>query len=184
MPRLGALRTRTETKLLHLLAPWSKGGCTNLCNLELLCQHHEMLNFPWSIFFKVDLKKGFDITVIFKLLLVFQHLCLLDCPQAPKDQHPNLCHHLMLLFHYSRAKRSICITRINWRLTKHCKSKHCFLQLSYGEQSSHGMELYTGQHAPASEKQGWRQRVLNLYGQENYKCMRELLFGERSSFCQ
>lgn len=136
MPKLEALRTRAETKLLHSFAPWSRGGYTHLCNLELLYQHHAMLNFPWSCFCKVDLKKGFDISVIFKLLLVFQHLSLLDCPPAPKDQHPNHCHHLMLLFHYSRARRSICISKTNWRLTKHCKSKYCFLQFSYGEQSS------------------------------------------------
>lgn len=89
MSKLEALRTRTETKLLHSLAPWSRRGCAHLCNLELLWQHHEMLNFPWSIFCNVDLKRSFDITVIFKLLLIFQCLCLLDCPPAPKDQHPN-----------------------------------------------------------------------------------------------
>lgn len=150
----GSLRTRAETKLLHSFAPWSRGGYTHLCNLELLYQHHAMLNFPWSCFCKVDLKKGFDISVIFKLLLVFQHLSLLDCPPAPKDQHPIHCHHVMLLFHYSRARRSICISKTKWRLTKHCKSKYCFLQFRYGEQSSHSTELFTDQHTPSSEKTG------------------------------
>lgn len=98
MPKLETLRTGTETKLLHSLSPWSRHGCAHLCNSELLYQHHKMLNFPWSIFCKVDLKKGFDITAIFKLLLAFEHLCLLVCPPAPKDEHPNHCHHLMLFF--------------------------------------------------------------------------------------
>lgn len=83
MPKMEALRTGTETKLLHSFIPWSRGGCTHLCNLELLCHHHAMLNFQWSCFCKVDLKKGSYISVIFNCcwsfsiytyLTVHQHL--------------------------------------------------------------------------------------------------------------
>lgn len=152
-----------RTKLLHPLAPWSGGGPVLFC--EIQNQPQEMLNFPRSpesCFCKLDLKKGFGIAVIFKLLCSYQHLCLLACSPVPKDQHPNRCHHLMLFFPYRMAKSATCISTINWRLTQHCSSRYYFLWLRYVEQSSHGTEFCAGQQASPFEKQGWRQRVLTL----------------------
>lgn len=109
----------------HPLAPQSEGGPVPLhilqncsINTKESWFFHERQR---AIFFcKLNLKKDIGITVIFKLFFCCQHLCLLACLPAPKDQHPKHCHHLIF---YSMAKSTTCFRRINCRLTQEGNSK-------------------------------------------------------------